>query len=228
MLTRVGLFAVDSSRTRAYLEALARADLVPAHAIVLGGAEGEPSHLPAVPYFDNTRPARETLQRLGVSVEFAEGTDVNAPHVIEAVQRAPVDVFIYSGPGGAILRAPLLNTGKAFLHVHPGLVPQFRGSTTVYYSLLETGKCGASAMLLNEKIDEGPVLAVREYDAPQDRATLDHGYDPFIRADLLVRVLARYAVDGVFDRVAQEAGDDEPYYIMHPVLRHVVVLSRTW
>lgn len=227
MLKKVGILAADSSRTRAYLDALGRADLVPSYAIVLAGEPGaKPAPLPAVAYFDNATPARETLRALGVPTEIVDGIDVNSATVVEAVRNAPVDVFIYSGPGGAILRKPLLGAGKAFLHIHPGVVPKFRGSTTVYYSLLETGKCGASAILLNDQIDEGPVLAVREYHAPEDRTTLDHGFDPFIRADLLVRVLSQYRSDGAFQLQPQAPSEDEPYYIMHPVLRHIAILSK--
>lgn len=225
-LERVGLLAVDSSRTRAYLARLEPDDLVPGYMVFLAGAPGTtPPTLPSVPYFDNTTPAVETIRRLGVPCRTLETLDVNAAEVVEAVRDAPVEVFVYSGPGGAILRADLLAAGKRFLHVHPGMLPRYRGSTTVYYSLLEEGSCGASALFLDERIDTGPLLAVRAYPAPEDRSTIDHGYDPHIRADLLARVLAGYRSSGAFSTASQPAGG-ETYFVMHPVLRHVAVLSR--
>lgn len=225
-LKRVGLMAVDSSRTRAYLAALANHALLPAHVIYLTGGPGaEKRSFPAVPYFDNLSPALDTIKKLDLPCHIVDTGDVNSPEVVAAAQATPVDVLIYSGPGGAILRRGLLNTGKRFLHIHPGIVPHFRGSTTVYYSLLIAGNCGASAIFLDEQIDAGPVLATRTYPPPADRTTIDHGYDPSIRSDLLVQVLKDYQATGEFQARPQSTAPGETYYIMHPVLRHTAILS---
>lgn len=221
------MLAVDSSRTRAYLGAMANAGLVPAHAILLEASAGRPgSDTPTVIYFDNKTPALERIRSLAIPHGAVAAHDVNDPAVVHAVAEAPVDILVYSGPGGQILRSELLGTGKRFLHVHAGLLPEFRGSTTIYYSLLERGDCGASAILLDERIDAGPIVASATYPPPADRTTIDHGYDPFIRADLLVRVLREYARHGSFRERVQPAGAGETYYVMHPVLRHTAVLSR--
>lgn len=226
-LERVGILAVDSSRTRAYLHGLQRAGLRLGRAIVLtSDPDAPPRDLPAVPYFDNRTPPLERLRALEVPVDLIASEDVNGAAVLAAVDRAPVEALVYSGPGGAILGKALLGLGKQFLHIHPGVVPEFRGSTTVYYSLLERGTCGASAILLNERIDEGPLVATREYPPPDDRTLIDHGYDPFIRADLLVRVLNDYRDTGRFRVRPQPAGGRRAFFIMHPVLRHIAVLSR--
>lgn len=226
-MRRIGLFAVDSSRSRAYLLALINHDLLPAHAVYLTGGPGaQPPSFPAVPYFDNSIPVLRTIQELAIPCEVVDTDDVNSPEVVEAVRKSPVDVFIYSGPGGAILRRDILQSGKRFLHVHPGLVPRFRGSTTVYYSLLVDGECGASATFLEKQIDVGPVLATRVYPPPADRTTIDYGYDPYIRSDLLVLVLKDYQKTDEFHMEPQSGQSEENYYIMHSVLRHVAILSK--
>jgi methionyl-tRNA formyltransferase len=229
MLARIGLLAADTSRTRAYLDALARHDLLPGHVVFLAGSEvsgGGAASVGPVPYFDNVTPVVRRLAQLQLPCDTITATDPNDAAVVDAVRRSPVDVFVYSGPGGALLRHELLTSGKRFLHVHPGLLPAFRGSTTVYYSLLMTGRCGATAIFLDAAVDGGPMLAQRDYDPPADRSTLDHGYDPFIRADLLVRVLRDYAATGRFIAQPQPAGHERTYYVMHPVLRHAVILSQ--
>ena len=79
-LTGVGLMAVDSSRTRAYLAALKKAGLTPAHAIYLNGGPEKPEpDLPVVSYFDNTVPALELLQDMGVPTKILDTGDVNVP-----------------------------------------------------------------------------------------------------------------------------------------------------
>ena len=225
ILERVGLLAVDSGRTRAYLAALLKHDLLPSAAILLTEAGPGQRNIPPVPYFDNLTPALETIQTAGIPCEIVETGDVNSDELIAAVERCPVDFLIYSGAGGAILRRGLFETGKRFLHIHPGLVPQYRGSTPFYYSLLVDDTCGTSAMFLDEQIDTGPVLARRSYPPPADRTTIDHGYDPFIRSDMLVRVLREYTETGRFNIQSQQGEEGETYYIMHPVLRHIAILS---
>lgn len=226
ILPGVGLIATDSSRTRAYLAAMLDRELLPACAIFLSeGQTATTRSFPPVPYFDNSVAALETIRAAGIPCEVIETDDVNSQEVVDAVRNSPVDVLVYSGPGGAILRQDMLNAGKRFLHVHPGLLPSFRGSTTMYYSLLVDGSCGASALFLDADIDAGPVLATRAYPPPDDRSTIDHGYDPYIRSDLLVQVLEEYRQTGTFSALAQPDEPGETYYIMHPVLRHLAILS---
>ena len=227
ILHGVGLLAVDSSRTRAYLTALSNRDLVPAHAIYLTGGPGSvvPQPLP-VPYFDNSVPVLEKIKTMGIPCEVVNSSDVNSPDTIAAVQACPVDVLIYSGSGGAILGSDILGSGKGFLHLHPGIVPRFRGSTTVYYSLLLERNCGVSALFLNEQIDQGPVLTTRVYPPPEDRTTIDLGYDPYIRSDLLVQVLQEFQTTGKFQTRPQSREAGETYHIMHPVLKHLAILSK--
>lgn len=224
MMSRVGMLAVDSSRTRAYLSAMSLQGLLPAHVVFLRSGGMSAAARP-VPYFDNVTPALERIEALNIPCLIADTADVNSTDVIEAVRASPVDVFVYSGPSGAILRREILSTGKKFLHVHPGALPSFRGSTTVYYSLLVSGTCGASAIFLDEHIDAGPILATRNYPPPADRTLIDHGYDPYIRSDLLMWVLREYQTTGRFSAEPQPPNRGETYYIMHPVLRHIAILS---
>jgi methionyl-tRNA formyltransferase len=201
--------------------------LTPSHVIFLSeGFAPLPLELPSVPYFDNITPALATIHAAEIPVTLIGVRDVNAGVVVSAVKESPVDIIVYSGPGGAILREEILNAGKKFLHIHPGILPRYRGSTTVYYSLIEEGACGATALFLDKKIDSGPILADRVYPPPDDRETIDHGYDPFIRSDLLQSVLRAYVQTGEFKPRAQPVGEGEAYFIMHPALRHIAILSR--
>ena len=225
-LEKIGMLAVDSSRSRAYLDALHRNGLAVREVLLLEN-ETPSASFSHSPYFDNQTTIEKKLSQLSVHCRRLETPDVNSSKTLQAVQQSDVDFLIYSGPGGTIVGCNLLRCGKKFLHIHPGIVPQYRGSTTVYYSLLNENTCGASAIFLEEQIDCGPVLAVQSFPPPTDRTMIDYGYDPFIRASLLVRVLQDYALRGRFNETPQIPSDkDETYYIMHPVLRHIAVLSR--
>ena len=229
VLSDVGLLVVDSMRTRAYLSALASQGLRPASAILFGhrGVADDGASTPRTRsvLFDQTTSTLESIRRAEIPHLVLAERDVNDPAVIAAVQASPVPVFVYAGPPGGILRQAILSTGKRFLHVHAGRLPRFRGSTTVYYSLLEEGDCGASALFLDRRIDGGDVLETKRYPAPHDRSTIDHEYDPSIRADLLVRVLARHAATGRWDAQPQAEDESRTYFIIHPVLKHLAILS---
>ena len=62
-------------------------------------------------------------------------------------------------------------------------MPEYRGSTTVYYGLLNDGNCGVTAILLKPEIDNGDIVA-RKSTAPPSSVDIDHLYDNAIRADL--------------------------------------------
>ena len=215
MRSDVGLLAIDSARTRAYLRAMLANALLPGQAILL--ADGSAA--------DGTSSTLDLVQRADIPHVILRTSDVNSAEVIEAVRKSPARVFVYSGPPGTILHRAMLSSGKQFLHIHPGIVPEFRGSTTLYYSLLREGTCGASALWLNERIDGGPVIATRAYPAPLDRSTMDDEYDPCIRADLLVQVLKRYQADGGLPAFPQSETGGETYHIVHPVLKHIAILA---
>ena len=61
---------------------------------------------------------------------------------------------------------------------------------------------------------------------PPAGADIDHQYDSAIRADLLLRVMrTRLLANGMIDAQPQPQVEDPPYYVIHPVLKHLAVLS---
>jgi methionyl-tRNA formyltransferase len=135
-------------------------------------------------------------------------------------------LIIFSGYGGQLVKPALLELDIPLLHVHSGWLPDYRGSTTLYYSLLSERRCAASAILLDAHIDTGPVVARKHYPAPPAGTDIDRRYDPAIRADLLREVLARYHSDGRLPLESQQRSDEgSTFYVVHPVLKHLALLS---
>lgn len=221
------LLAADSGRSRAYLDMLGRAGLLPRRAVVL--------HTPAVTtaprrqahttLFDNVTPLPQALARAGVPHVEIAASDINAPEVCAAVAAGDEAYVIFAGPAGAIVRSPLFETGKHFIHVHPGRVPDFRGSTPMYYSLLAEGRMAASAILLAPRIDDGPILAVREFVPPEDRTTIDLAFDPWMRAALLVDVCKAYIQTNQLAPEPQADCGQTAFFVIHPVLKHLAILG---
>lgn len=233
---RIVLLAADTSRSRAYAQALEQEGLVVGAALLLA-----PPGRNAGPFPDDQEgvwadspvtlpklsiPLQETCEKVAGRVVRLETGDVNDPGVDDALVEMQPDLVIYSGFGGQIVGDRLLSHPWPFLHVHAGYLPDFRGSTTIYYSLLAGRECGVSAILLSSRIDEGDIVARRAYPAPPAGLDIDHLYDGAIRADLLKRTLRDWLASRDFGfRMRQTAGEGGEYYIIHPVLKHLALLS---
>lgn len=240
----IGMIAADTSRSKTYIQALARNEMLPAYVLLLEHdsknllpGQQKISNKPksvitetapcwSEADFDSNKSLRALLDDFEIPYEVSPSTNVNDLPVIELLKSRPENVFIFSGFGGVLLRKAILDCGKNFLHVHGGFLPDYKGSTTNYYSLIEEGKMGASAIFLNEAIDSGPILLRKKFPPPADPEKIDHVYDSAARAKVLVDVLTKYKASKKweFDLPNNEGG--ETFYIIHPVLKHIAILSR--
>jgi len=220
-LDKVLFLAAYTPRSQAYAQALSSADLHPAHAIFFGKRNVKKPGQANV----NSEGIEETARKNGWDGIKIEEDDVNSAAILENIKRIGPDVVIYSGYGGQIVGKDLLNTGIQFLHMHAGWLPDYRGSTTLYYSLLKESACGVSAIFMSDRIDEGAIAARKKYPAPPAGIDIDYVYDGMIRADMLVIVLKEYAKTGSFKKLTDQHGGGTEYYVMHPVLKHIAILS---
>ena len=240
------MVAANTTRSRAYLQAMVRHRLFPNYLLILGNTSDRslPGQLtdsldarPAAPsidtdecwseaHFDPTEPFDITLADASVVYEESTINDINDSAVVEVIRQRPEPVFIYSGYGGVLLRKEILGTGKRFLHVHGGYLPDYKGSTTNYYSLIMENALGASSLFLSKEIDSGPVLLRRTFPRPSEPQAIDHVYDSGARAKVLVETLEAYVRRGKweFELAANTGG--ETYYIIHPLLKHIAILAQ--
>lgn len=246
VLDDIAMLAADTSRSKAYIQALVRNDIHPAHVYLLynqgstalpGQTVDNPINLSRNSHtsprdgvwseagFHLSEPLETTLQRAAIPFSRLENDDINSERVVSAVSSIRQSVLIYSGYGGTLLRKPLLATSKKFLHVHGGYLPTFKGSTTNYYSLISENKLGASSIFLTEKIDGGPILVRRTFPAPPDRTQIDHIYDSAARAYVLIETLKRHTCDGSWEFSEPNNCGGETYYVIHPVLKHIAILA---
>ncbi len=246
MSNNFGLIAANTSRTRAYLAALERHELLPCWVLLLddgslestAGQSSESVMRPGLSGlvsaqgcwseidFDPAAPLIPMLERLNLSFKVVASRDINDPTVIQEISQCEPSVLIYSGYGGALLRKEALTSGKRFLHVHGGFLPEFKGSTTNYYSLLSDNTLGASAIFLTADIDCGPILARQAFPPPKDLKLIDHIYDSAARARVLVDTLSAFNQSGDWKVELPENIGGDTYYIIHPVLKHIAILGK--
>jgi len=71
---------------------------------------------------------------------------------------------------GLIIPRRLLNAPKnGFINIHPSLLPKFRGASPIQTALVSGEKeTGATIMLMDEKMDHGPILAQKKISVEAD------------------------------------------------------------
>ncbi len=231
-LDGVALLAAPTTRSQAYLQALVANELYPDHVIGMGEPATESIDAAtdrmwqgvALPNLGESLSI--TCGRAGIPLVVCNVKDVNTAEAVHAVREIGPRIVIYSGYGGQIIADEMLDCGPQFLHVHSGWLPEYRGSTTIYYALLNGEDPGVTALILDRNIDTGPIVARRRYPKPYRGLDIDRVYDPAIRADLLVQVMAGYARSGLLPSLESQTWEEGiNYYVIHPVLKHLAVLT---
>ena len=245
IMNDIAMIAADTSRSRVYIQSLARNNLLPNFVLILANKASAvlPGQINSSDFENNNQdveishdcwseannnllePIQVTLKASSIEFEQLETTNLHDPTVIKSIQNRPESTFIYSGYGGVILRKELFLTGKKFLHVHGGYLPDYKGSTTNYYSLIVDNSIGASSLFLDEDIDSGPMLRRKKFPPPEDRAQIDHKYDSAARAKVLIATLQEYNNSGEFQSKIN-LGKGETYFIIHPILKHIAILAK--
>ena len=240
----VGIIAADTTRTRAYLQIMAKNKIFPSFALVLENQTeknlpGQINKLASdesrikktknkglgAEEFDIDVPIADSISNFGIPCKILNNSSINSEEVQQALLDRPEKVFIFSGFGGELLKPNVLGIGKSFLHVHGGFLPDFKGSTTNYYSLIANQTMGASAIFLTAEIDSGPVLSKKKFAPPENRHQIDYQYDAIARAVVLVDTLSAYIDSGEWEIMPPCESEGETYFIIHPVLKHISILD---
>lgn len=133
---------------------------------------------PRAPHHRGSVPVLEVAETLGLPIIAVSSKKEVTEKVAEADFKSPLAVLIDFGiivEQKAIDLFPL-----GIVNSHFSLLPQWRGADPITFSILSgQSKTGVSLMLLVEAMDEGPLLAVGEYDLPEDITT------PLLTRDLI-------------------------------------------
>ncbi|MBI5544240.1 MAG: hypothetical protein HY901_10150 [Deltaproteobacteria bacterium] len=233
-MSQVLLVGADTSRARAYATAIERSGLGPLHGLFYGSPQ------PAVPAKAREGQTVEGLwvplmaqgvadifRRNGWPISWVGGAEsINDPAVVAALASSGAALAIFAGRGGEIVSRSVLSQGVPLLHMHPGRLPEQRGSTTIYYSLLQGQPCAVSALLLAPEIDAGPLLASRTYPSIPSGVDVDVSFDCAIRADTMIGVLDVFRRTGNLPApIPADPSAGQLYYVVHPLLKHLALLA---
>lgn len=85
-------------------------------------------------------------------------------HVIEEVR---IDCLVNAGTPRKLDSALLSAVPIGILNVHPGILPKYRGSSAVEWSIYNDDPVGNTAHFMTEEYDAGPIIRIEEYEFKQ-------------------------------------------------------------
>tara|TARA_B110000046_G_scaffold184520_1_gene223228 strand:- start:8083 stop:8817 length:735 start_codon:yes stop_codon:yes gene_type:complete len=236
------MLLINNNRSKAYLQALIKNDFKPEKIILLNDESvvlpehtendkliSKDTHQKFIIRskdldleLDEKEHVLKTIEKNNIKYVLVDNLNINSEEVVKEVKNLPSKYIVYSGPGGTILKSKLLSQNKNFLHVHPGLLPNYRGSTTIYYSMFINSEVGASVIILEEGIDEGPILYEKNYKISEKNIDFDYALDPLVRAKTLVDFFKLGEI-----KLTYQTGqvNENTFYIVHPFIKHLSVLK---
>ena len=134
--------------------------------------------------------------------------------------------FIVSLFPGDILGKKFIKLNKFFYHAHAGYLPEYRGSTTNYYSHLDDKGVGASVIILNEYIDRGKIIFRFKTKYFNSIKNYDSCLDSFLRVYALCKAMKKILKPKRFKKFNNDFKKGNDYYIIHPVLKNLSILKK--
>ena len=224
---RLGIILTPDNRSKAYIQKLVENNITLSSILFMNDNRTEKPYSEDVINiskkngFDISKSIKDTLIEHNLEFKEFSFVDINNPDLIKHVKNNEEGFLIFTG--GGILKKEILNSGVKFIHFHPGIVPNYRGSTCFYYSILNEGNSGVTAYIMDEKLDTGDIVYQKKFNKP-NHIFVDDVYDPFIRSETLVELIKKDILKkNNFKKNNPLEG--ETFFIIHPVLKHISILS---
>ena len=146
--------------------------------------------------------------------------NINSNFNWKIIKKQRIKYFIYSGLPGVILSKKFFGIDKTFIHVHGGSLPEYKGSTTFYYSILKREDFKVTSLILNPNIDSGTILIRKKFNLPKN-IDIDYIYDPYTRSQVLIETIKKFPL--LKKKNHNRIKDVNHYYVIHPVLKHIAL-----
>ena len=157
-------------------------------------------------------------KKLDNSLIYCKSNNINSKTINKHIKLNKSNINIISTYSGEIVTNSSL-IKKKLLHCHPGDLPNFKGSTTIYYSILLKNEICVTIFIMSKKIDTGRILFKKKFKFPKNLKDIEGKFDNKIRALALIEYLKNNNVSFISNLKDKYL----PYYIAHPIIRLLVV-----
>tara|TARA_B100000953_G_scaffold160815_1_gene132831 strand:- start:1421 stop:2125 length:705 start_codon:yes stop_codon:yes gene_type:complete len=222
-----GIILTPDNRSKAYIQKLLSSHIFPDVIVFMNNNIPEKTYSDEIIEisrkngFDISKSVKNVLNENNFTYTEFDFVDINHPELINFIKKNREEYYIFTG--GGILKNEILNLDVKFVHLHPGLVPKYRGSTCFYYSIVNEGSAGVTAFIMDKGLDTGDIVYQKIFEKPRHKF-LDEIYDPYIRSETLVDVISQNLLNKQNFK-KQNSREGETYFIIHPVLKHIAILS---
>ena len=102
-------------------------------------------------------------------LNFRNPKNLNSDEEFKIFKELSADLVIVVAYGQVIPKIFLNETKFGFINIHASLLPKWRGAAPIQRAIMNGDtKTGVSIMKIEEKLDSGPVLSVKELDLDQN------------------------------------------------------------
>lgn len=154
---------------------------------------------------------------LKYKVPVLEPDNLKSSEWLKKIQDLRPDLIIVCDYG-KIIPADILDIPKfGCINIHPSLLPKYRGSTPVQQAILNgDSKTGVTIMLLDEKLDHGPILKQKT-----EKIRKDETYESLLArlADIGGRMLIEFLPDFLNGKFTPKEQDHKKAVITRELIR---------
>jgi methionyl-tRNA formyltransferase len=153
---------------------------------------------------------------LDLDLQVLQPERVKDPHFIAQLEELKPDVIVVAA-FGQILPPAVLNLPRmGCINVHPSLLPKYRGAAPINWAIINgESETGVTTYLMDEGMDTGPILLVREVEIKADETAQELG-------EQLAEIggkLARKTIQGLKEKALQPIPQDEQGATYAPLLK---------
>ncbi len=183
-----------------------------------------------VNYFSPINFSKMCLEYSEVSIN-----NFSDPILLDYIEKEKIKTFLYTA-GGIVTKDFLDINGVKVFHIHPGIVPEIKGSDGFFWSLVMHKKLGYSCFYMNSGIDTGDIIKTKEYQSPKIEigeefpssmvySTLLSFCDSHYRAMLFVDVLDKHINKDLnsIKALKQNKHSGRVFFTMHPKMISSVI-----
>lgn len=122
-------------------------------------------------FFEDSTISLGSLINHRIKIYFVD--DHNDPDCISLINFLKTDLLINCGTPRKLSKNFLLKSGCDILNIHPGILPNYRGSSCVEWAILNDDPIGNTAHFMVEEYDAGPIIDSEAYNFKKNSSYSD-------------------------------------------------------
>lgn len=152
-------------------------------------------------------PVKKFLEEKKEELELIQPKKLDSDFLLQISNLRP-DLGIIASYGKILPKALLDIFPKGLLNIHPSLLPKYRGPSPIQSAILNGDeKTGVTIILVDEKMDHGPILAQRELEFPISNTKSPDLHDALAKlgAELLLETLSKWVKSEIIPQPQDES-----------------------